>query len=55
MYLNTKYIRFFLKEFQYELVFCISNTFNLSIFVFSKYIKYFLPINLFIRLISCIN
>ncbi len=32
------------------------NTFNLSIFVFSKYIKYFLPINLFIRLlVSCIN
>ncbi len=32
------------------------NIFNLSIFVFSKYIKYFLPINLFIRLlVSCIN
>ncbi len=38
-----------------KILFCILNlnTFNLSIFVFSKY---FLPINLFIRLlISCIN
>ncbi len=45
---NTKY---YLYLNTFEKIKCILylNTFNLSIFVFSKYIQYFLPINLFIR------
>ncbi len=45
-----------LKPLEKKLCILYLNTFKISIFVFSKYIKYFVPVNLFMRvLISCIN